>query len=108
VRKPIVAVLADYAKAHSLHKEGLSWPEVFERFAGNPTLQLTREEATAWLEKGFGQWAGRRRLLITARAEAFVRLKDLSAKVGGYVAANRHTEWTRLYLQDQFVKGISI
>jgi hypothetical protein len=108
VRQPIVAVLVDYAKAHSLHMQGLSWPEVFDEFAGNSTLQLTREEASAWLEQGFAKWAGRGRLLIAARAEAFARLKDLSAKVGEYVATNRHTEWTRLYLQDQFVKGISI
>jgi hypothetical protein len=104
VRKPIVAVLADRAKADFLHDQGLSWAEVFERFAGNPTVNLTLQEAKAWSGNGFAEWAGRGRMLITARLEAFPRLHDLSARVGGYVATNRKEEWVGPYLRGQFIR----
>jgi len=107
MRKSIVAVLADHASAHALRAQGLSWAEVFERFAGNPGLTLTPAEAVAWHENGFGEWAGRGRLLITARLETFAKLKGLSAKVGDYVLANRREEWVGLFLRDQFVKRVS-
>jgi len=104
VRKPIIAVLADHAQAHSLRAQGLSWTEVFERFAGNPTISLTKEQAKEWEKNSLAEWAGRGRLLITARREAFAKLRDLSTKVGDYVTDNRREQWIGPYLREVLSK----
>jgi hypothetical protein len=106
VRKVITALLADHAKVAALRARGLSWTEVANHFAGNPTISLTPDQADAWQKNGFALWVGRRRMLITANLEAFTKLRDLSAKVGDYVVRNRKEEWIGPFLRGQFPKGI--
>jgi hypothetical protein len=104
VRKVVVAVLADRAKVVSLRAEGISWTGVADHFAGSPSVNLTPGQAAEWYKNGFAIWVGRRRMLITANFEAFPRLRDLSTKVGDYVARNRE-DWVGAYLRGLFLRS---
>jgi hypothetical protein len=96
--------VADHGEIATLRAEGLSWTKVAERFECNPALNLTPSQADAWHKNGFAIWVGRRRMLITARLEAFARLRDLSAVAGDQVAAKRKEEWVGPFLRGQFLK----
>ena len=104
MRKVIIAVVADHSEIATLRAEGFSWAKISERFQCNPAVNLTPSQAEAWHKNGFAIWVGRRRMLITARLEAFARLRDLSAVAGDYVATNRKEEWVGPFLRGQFLR----
>ncbi len=104
VRKLVIAVVADHSRVCALRKKGFSWSRIFERFSGGRQVSLTQEQADEWYENGFAIWVGRRRILITARLEAFTRLRDLSTVAGDHVATNRKEEWVGPFLRAQFLK----
>jgi hypothetical protein len=105
VHKAIVAVIADHDRVAALREQGMSWSKVAERFSSNRTVSLTPAQADAWYKNGFAVWVERRRrMLITARLEAFARLRDLSAVAGDHVAAKRKEEWVGPFLRGQFLK----
>jgi hypothetical protein len=104
VRPTITAVVVDYGRVSALRKEGLSWSMIFEQLAGGSQVRLTQAQADALYKNGFARWAARRRMLITARFEAFPKLRDLSAVVDPYVVENRNKDWVGPFLRSQFVK----
>lgn len=103
--RAITAIVADYETVHDLRSDGLSWSAVFERFTGAPEVRLTQAQADALYRSGFAKWAGRRRMLITARFEAFPKLRDLSAGADPYVIENRGEDWVGPFLRSQFLKA---
>ncbi len=104
MRTPVIAVTAERSQVDALRDKGFSWSMIFERFTGGRQVRLTQEQANEWYANGFAIWAGRRRMLITARFEAFARLRDLSAMAGSDVANNRKEEWVGTFLRAQFLK----
>jgi hypothetical protein len=105
VRQLIIAVLADCERIDNLRKQGKSWGEVVREFNGNPSLQITKAEAEAWYEGGFGIWVDHHnRMLITARVDAIERLRGLSSTSGEYVALNRKKDWVGPFIRAQFLK----
>jgi hypothetical protein len=105
VRKNVLAVVADYEEVGTLHKSGLSWSMIFERFSNGSQIWLTLEQAEDFIRNGYGTWAARRRLLITSRFEAFTRLRGLSAVAGDHVVRNRKEDWIGPFLRGQFLKA---
>lgn len=104
MRTAITAIVADYDKVFALRVEGLSWSMIFGRFAGSSQVSLTQAQADALHKNGFAKWVARRRMLITARFEAFPKLRDLSAVVDPYVVQNRNEDWIGPFLRSQFLK----
>lgn len=104
MRLTITAVMADYESVSALRKEGLPWSMIFERFATGREVRLIQAEADALYRNGFAKWAGRRRMLITARFEAFPKLRDLSAIADQYVVGRRREDWVGPFLRSQFLK----
>ena len=105
MHKAIVAVIADHDRVAALREQGMSWSKVAESFSSNRTVSLTPAQADAWYKNGFAVWVERRRrMLITARLEAFARLRDLSAVAGDHLAAKRKEEWIGPFLRGQFLK----
>ena len=100
MRKVIVAVQADHDKVAALRKEGRSWLEIFGRFSGGTQVHLTQSQAEALHANGFAQWAGRRRMLIKARFEAFPKLRDLSSVAGGHVVNHRKEDWVGPFIRE--------
>ena len=105
MHKVIVAVIADHDRIAALREQGMSWSKVAEQFSSNRTVNLTPAQADVWHKNGFAVWVDRRRrMLITARLEAFARLRDLSAVAGDQVVAKRKEEWVGPFLRGQFLK----
>ena len=105
MRKVVIGIVVDYRKVKDLRDQGLSWSEIAKKFTGYPEVSLTPAQADAWQKNGFAVWVERRRrMLITARFEAFAKLRDLSAVAGEDVAQNRKEEWVGPFLRAQFLK----
>jgi hypothetical protein len=104
VRKVVIGVIADYRTVKTLRDQRLSWSQVAEQFTGGREVKLTPAQADAWQKNGLAVWVERRRrLLITARFDAFAKLRDLSALVGG--DGTEKEEWVGPFLRAQFLKS---
>lgn len=69
---------------------------------GGRKIQLTLAQADALKDNGFAHWIGFRRMKITARFEAFTKLRGLSAKVGEVATTKSSESWVKAFIGQQF------